>query len=222
MSDQKADITEKVSTQRTDFINGVLNESDVNSDPLKQFSVWLEAAFAGGNAQANAMVVSTVNAEGMPSSRVMLLRGVSQGGFTFFTNYQSRKGHELRDNPKASLLFFWPEAERQVRIQGIIEMVDDKESDEYFESRPFESKVGAWASAQSCVITDRDELDKRYEQSLTLFSGKRVPRPATWGGYVLRPALFEFWQGRSGRLHDRLQYRFDEAVNQWCLERLMP
>lgn len=209
-----------VRSLRKDFIKGQLTEEMVAADPFLQFSGWLASALETGNHLANAMVLSTVDAEGMPSSRVMLLRDVSYGGFTFFTNYQSRKGQDLTNNPRASLLFFWPDQERQIRIQGVIKELPAEESDKYFDTRPFESKIGAWASRQSEVIAGRGELEENYDKMLVSFKDGEVPRPRHWGGYVLVPSYFEFWQGRASRLHDRLRYRMDE--DRWIRERLMP
>lgn len=218
--EEKKSLNNVVRTIRHDFIKGRLSESTVSTDPFRQFGAWLEHTVNGGNELANAMVLSTVNSEGMPSSRVMLLRDVSHGGFTFFTNYSSHKGRDLVNNPKASLLFFWPEHERQVRVQGEVRLLPVQESDAYFSSRPFGSQVGAHASAQSSVISGRKELDDSYERTLDKYRNGYVPRPAHWGGYVLVPSLFEFWQGRASRLHDRLQYRLQDG--KWIIERLMP
>ncbi len=209
-----------VKSIRCDFVKGSLMENEVDADPLKQFSVWLDQAFRNGNSLANAMTLSTVDTEGMPSSRVMLLRDVSSGGFTFFTNYHSKKGKDLTKNNKASILFFWPELERQVRVQGLVSLLPEKESEDYFRSRPFESQVGAWVSQQSEVVEDRAEMDRVYERLSLMYKDRQVPKPPHWGGLVLVPLVIEFWQGRAGRLHDRLQYRSDGGV--WVMERLMP
>jgi pyridoxamine 5'-phosphate oxidase len=211
-----------IKTTRVDFTRNVLSKSEAEKDPFRQFSKWLEEAFRSGNNFANAMVFSTVAEEGMPSSRVMLLRDISYGGFTFFTNYTSKKGQELDRNNKAALLFFWPELERQVRIQGSITTLPEKESDFYFMSRPFESQVGAWASEQSTTVKDREEIESRYIRLVKHYENGKVPRPAHWGGYVLIPQKFEFWQGRASRLHDRLQYSRGKNPDDWEIERLMP
>ncbi len=206
---------------RKDFLKAELTEDTLSADPVVQFDTWLKEAFAGGNEIANAMVLSTVDANSMPSSRVMLLRDVSFGGFTFFTNYHSQKADDLRLNSNASILFFWSEMERQVKIQGTIKKLPEKESDVYFASRPFESKVGAWTSKQSRVIKSRKELDKKYSEELKQYAGREVPRPPYWGGYVLEPCNFEFWQGRANRLHDRIEFTLTEK-KQWVMKRLMP
>jgi pyridoxamine 5'-phosphate oxidase len=212
----------RLESMRIDFVKGTLREEDVDRDPLKQFETWLKEALDGGNPLANAMVLSTVGKDGMPSSRVMLLRDISHGGLTFFTNYKSAKAGDLADNPQASVLFFWQESERQVRVEGNTVFIDPAESDAYFRQRPFESKVGAWVSAQSSRVESREALDTAFDQALARFEGTEVPRPPHWGGYVLKPVVFEFWQGRSSRLHDRLRYRKDALSGEWIIERLMP
>jgi len=206
---------------RKDFIKGELTEDAISKNPILQFETWLKEAFAKGNEIANAMALSTISADGMPSSRVVLLRDISFGGFTFFTNYQSRKGNELTLNPKASLLFFWPELERQVRVQGTIKKLPEKESDVYFASRDFESKVGAWTSQQSETINSRAVLEEKFAEELIRFHDREVPRPDHWGGYVLEPSVIEFWQGRSNRLHDRIEFIL-HGKGKWEIRRLMP
>lgn len=207
---------------RKEYQRAFLTEETVLENPFHQFEAWLEEAFNDGNEYANAMVLSTVDEDMTPSSRVVLLRNISYGGFTFFTNYQSKKGFELEANNNASILFFWQDLERQVRVEGRVEKLPEKESDEYFESRPFESKVGALVSRQSHVIAGREELELAYENELKKYQEKRVPRPTYWGGYVLKPNRFEFWQGRNNRLHDRIQYRPKQNTELWIKERLMP
>lgn len=215
-------INPKLNSVRKDYERAFLSEETVLENPFHQFEAWLDEAFKEGNEYANAMVLSTVDDELMPSSRVVLLRNISYGGFTFFTNYQSRKGAELEVNNNASLLFFWQDLERQVRVEGRVEKLPAKESSDYFESRPFESKVGAWVSRQSHVIVGREDLELRFEQELKKFSHQQVPRPDYWGGYVLKPSKFEFWQGRNNRLHDRIQFRRNDNLDTWIKERLMP
>jgi pyridoxamine 5'-phosphate oxidase len=212
--------TSLVKTIRKDFVKSSLSEEDMLADPLRQFSKWLEEALATGNAYANAMTLSTVDQDGVPSSRIMLLRDVSNGGFTFFTNYKSNKANDLKINPNAALLFFWPDLERQARIGGMVQLLPGTESDEYFDSRPLESRVGAHVSKQSKVITGRKEMDDAFARELEFYKGKKVPRPEYWGGYLLIPSIFEFWQGRASRLHDRIQYTRSGAA--WKMERLMP
>jgi pyridoxamine 5'-phosphate oxidase len=220
MAEESENISPMIRNFRLDFIKGVLRAEEMEKDPVKQFSAWLAQAYKS-NELANAMTLSTVDAEGMPSSRVMLLRDISNGGFTFFTNYESQKGAEMSANAKAALLFFWPDLERQVRVQGEISKLPEKESDAYFESRPFESRVGALVSEQSTVIPDRLKMDEDFVEELKKYAGKEVPRPARWGGYVLKPVRMEFWQGRASRLHDRFRYRL-ETNGIWIMERLMP
>ena len=206
---------------RKDFVKGDLTEETVSVDPMLQFERWLKEAFAQGNELANAMVLSTVDSNSMPSSRVMLLRDVSFGGFTFFTNYQSRKANEINTNKKVALLFFWPELERQVRIEGVIRKLPEQESDAYFASRPFESQVAAWTSNQSTKVNSRKELDQKYANDLKKYNDDTVLRPPHWGGYVLKPLNIEFWQGRANRLHDRIEFTLN-SKNEWEMRRLMP
>jgi pyridoxamine 5'-phosphate oxidase len=205
---------------RNEFTRDVLEEGVLENDPFKQFDNWLQFAFKG-DLLANAMVLSTVDRAGLPDSRVVLLRNISYGGFTFYSNYESKKAKDIKDNPHGSLLFFWKEYQRQIKIQGTIGFVPKNESDDYFQSRPFESKVGAWASKQSAVVEDRKALDRLFEIQRERFPDGNVPRPDNWGGYVLQPTVFEFWQGRCSRLHDRMRYRLNEQGT-WVIERLMP
>lgn len=211
-----------IQSLRKDYQHGVLSKETVLENPFHQFEAWLDEALDKGDHHAHAMVLSTVDQNLMPDSRVVLLRNISFGGFTFFTNYKSKKAKDLEQNKKACLLFFWTELERQVRIEGEIAMLPAHESDVYFESRPFESKVGAWVSNQSEVVKSRAELETAFEKELKNYEGKEVPRPPHWGGYVLIPSRFEFWQGRSSRLHDRIQFTLDKEKNNWNIERLMP
>jgi pyridoxamine 5'-phosphate oxidase len=210
-----------LSAIRHEFAKGELVEKNINADPLLQFESWLKQAFAEGNPAANTMVLSTVDEDGSPSSRVMLLKDLNSSGFSFYTNYKSQKGVELQKNSKAALLFFWPEMERQVRIQGDIKLLPEVEADIYFESRPFESKVGAWASQQSQIIENRGILDNTFTDLLEKYKNKKVPRPPYWGGYILAPRTIEFWQGRKNRLHDRLLFKKNTA-GIWEITRLMP
>lgn len=205
---------------RTDYRRQTLNEEDVSSDPMQQFKSWWDAAVASEIHEVNAMTLATVNGEGQPSARIVLLKGLHDGGLVFFTNYESKKGDELAKNDRAALVFFWKELERQVRIEGIISKVDDKESEEYFHSRPHASQIGAWSSPQSKVIPSRELLDKNVAENTARFGEGEVERPPFWGGYILKPTLVEFWQGRSNRLHDRIEY-----VNEggsWIKRRLAP
>jgi pyridoxamine 5'-phosphate oxidase len=220
MSELSNNSSPMIRSFRKDFIKGMLIENEISKDPIEQFSAWLDFAFKSDE-YANAMVLSTVSEDLMPSSRVVLLRDISYGGLTFFTNYASQKGIELEKNPKASVLFFWPALERQVSISGTVTKLPVKESDEYFESRPFESKVGAWVSKQSSVISSRLKMDEDFTEQLKKYPDKKVPRPPHWGGYVLIPSRFEFWQGRESRMHDRIRYRLN-GNKEWIMERLMP
>jgi pyridoxamine 5'-phosphate oxidase len=197
-----------------------LNEAEVDPDPIAQFRAWFDGATAAGVAEPNAMVLATATPDGRPSARVVLLKGVDERGFAFFTNNRSRKGRELASNPYAALAFFWTEIERQVRVEGAVVAVAPPESDLYFQSRPRDSQLGAWASPQSEVIAGRAELERRRDELAGQFAGGPVPRPPHWGGFRVVPEAVEFWQGRPGRLHDRLRY--SRAAGGWRVERLGP
>lgn len=205
---------------RKEYRNGTLDESSVQENPVKQFEKWFEEACASKLNEPNAMVISTVGLDGRPSSRVVLLKSFDAQGFVFFTNYESRKGKELEQNPFASLLFFWQELERQVRIEGRAERISRAESMAYYFSRPVNSRLGAWASMQSAVIDGRRLLEKKWEEMKARFEGKEIPLPDFWGGYRIVPDAFEFWQGRESRLHDRIAYKKSE--NGWTIARLSP
>lgn len=196
-----------------------LEESGLNNDPIAQFQLWLHDAITADVNEPTAMNLATVDGEGQPSSRIVLLKGMLNNTFRFFTNYESKKGNDLKNNNRAALNFFWPELERQVRINGIIEKLSDVESDEYFYSRPFESQLGAHASPQSAVIESRKILEKNIENIKNTYASA-LPRPIFWGGYALIPFYFEFWQGRASRLHDRLIY--ERVGDQWKIARLAP
>ena len=205
---------------RRDYKMRSLSESDIAKDPVGQFTRWWDEAMNSNIDEVNAMTLATVTAEGNPTARIVLLKGYDENGFVFFTNYQSDKGKELATNPNAALLFFWKELERQVRIGGVVEKVSTEESDIYFASRPEGSRIGAWASPQSEAITGRETLEKKVAELEAKYKGQNIPRPPHWGGYRVKPQLFEFWQGRSNRLHDRLQYRL--SGGNWMIERLAP
>jgi pyridoxamine 5'-phosphate oxidase len=205
---------------RKDYARGSLDENSVDTDPIRQFQLWLEQALDAQLPEPNAMTVATVDAEGRPSARILLIKGVDERGFVFYTNYESRKGRELAGNPHASLLFHWIELERQVRIEGVVEKTSAEQSDAYFASRPLASRIGAWASEQSREIATRAELEAREKAFAERF-GESPPRPPHWGGYRLVPDRIEFWQGRPSRLHDRILYT-REAENRWQISRLSP
>ncbi|MEM1408385.1 MAG: pyridoxamine 5'-phosphate oxidase [Bacteroidota bacterium] len=206
---------------RAEYSKHTLNISDVQADPIKQFQLWFDEANKVEISEVNAMHLSTVNSSGMPSSRIMLLKGIENNGFVFFTNYQSDKGKDLDANPAAALLFFWKELERQVRIQGHIEKINKKDSEQYFQSRPKGSQIGAWTSPQSTVIESRELLEEREKAIAEKYKDAEVlPKPEQWGGYILKPMRIEFWQGRPNRLHDRILY--SQVDGHWKINRLAP
>lgn len=212
---------DSIAAIRTDYKKHVLDEKSVDLSPIKQFSAWFDEALKCNVMEPNAMNLATVAHSGRPVNRVVLLKGISGPGLTFFTNYQSAKGKELADNPYCALTFFWPELERQVRIEGEATRVSEAESDAYFHSRPRESQMGAWASPQSTVVENRMLLEERMEKLKKKFgTDEIIPRPKQWGGYLVKPFLFEFWQGRPSRLHDRLLYTLREG--NWNISRLAP
>jgi len=202
------------------FVQAGLDESHVADDPFKQFERWYHAATAAGVHLPNAMTLATADVRGRPSARAVLLKGYDSSGFVFYTNYSSRKGRELDANPYAGLLFSWVELERQVRIDGPVTRVTETESDEYFASRPLGSRLGAWASPQSEVVSGRAALEARFADAKHRY-GDAVPRPPHWGGYRVVPEEIEFWQGRDNRLHDRIRYR-RSGESAWTIERLAP
>lgn len=206
---------------RRDYSLKTLSETEVAENPFLQFADWWQQAIESEIDEVNAMTLATASLEGVPSARIVLLKGYDEKGFVFYTNYESAKGQELAENPRASLLFFWKELERQVRITGLVEKVSATESDEYFLSRPTGSQIGAWASPQSHVIENRSWLENRVKELETKFSTEQLTRPAHWGGYRIKPVIIEFWQGRKSRLHDRIQYTLQEN-NSWKIERLAP
>jgi pyridoxamine 5'-phosphate oxidase len=206
---------------RKEYSRASLDLSSVQGDPVTQFEKWFDEAMQSGVAEPNAMTLSTVNEQGKPSARIVLLKGIEKNTFQFFTNYQSKKGKELEINPACALTFFWPELERQIRIEGVCERVEAGVSDTYFQSRPRGSQIGAWSSPQSTLIKDRKILEERVEAMEKKFEGNKVlPRPNQWGGYQVAPLLIEFWQGRPNRLHDRIQFTRDEK--RWLVHRLAP
>jgi len=209
-----------ISSIRKDYQLQSLSESDVKQDPIGQFGKWWDEAIASSIDEVNAMTLSTVTAEGKPSARIVLLKGFDERGFVFFTNYESNKGAQLTANPFASLVFFWKELERQVRIEGICEKVSEQESDDYFHSRPIGSQLGACASPQSRVIESRRVIENNLEKLQDQYRDMEIPRPAHWGGYRVVPQAIEFWQGRSSRLHDRIKYTNENQS--WKIVRLAP
>jgi pyridoxamine 5'-phosphate oxidase len=210
-----------VADLRREYGRKSLNEGDVLPDPIDQFRAWFAQALAAEVPEPNAMVLATSTPDGRPSARVVLLKGVDDRGFTFHTNFLSRKGRELDANPSAALVFFWPELERQVRIEGRAEYAPADVSDDYFRGRPLGSRLGAWASPQSEVIAGREVLEARMDELARQYPEGRVPRPAHWGGIRVVPDAIEFWQGQPSRLHDRLRYR-RRAEGGWVIERLAP
>ncbi|HTO01900.1 MAG TPA: pyridoxamine 5'-phosphate oxidase [Microthrixaceae bacterium] len=207
--------------KRIEYDLGHLVESDVDPDPVRQLRIWLDEAESGGVEEPNAMVLSTVGATGRPASRNVLLRGLDDRGvFSFYTNRDSHKGHEIASNPNVCLLFTWLELRRQVRVSGYASLMSDHDSDVYFAQRPREAQIGAWASPQSEVLRDRAELEERVAEVHARFGDGDIPRPPFWGGYLVRSTSYEFWQGRSSRLHDRLH--FWRQGDGWQLERLAP
>lgn len=205
---------------RRDYASRALSEAQADADPIRQFTTWFDEAVNAQLLDVNAMTLATVSASGDPAARIVLLKGFDASGFVFFTNYESAKGQDLAAHPRACLLMFWRELERQVRITGSIAKVSTAESAEYFHSRPFESQVGAWASAQSTTVADRAQLEARYADLAAQYAGQVVPLPPFWGGYRVTPERMEYWQGRPSRLHDRLLYT--RTADGWSRSRLSP
>ncbi len=211
--------THRLEALRREYTRRGLSEREMDPDPIRQFARWFQEALEAELIEPNAMTLATATPTGRPSARVVLLKGFDARGFVFYTNYESRKGQELAQNPQAALVFWWAPLERQVRIEGRVERVPDAEADAYFQTRPLEARLGAWASPQSRVIASREALEQRVREIRARF-GARVPRPPHWGGYRVVPEVIEFWQGRPARLHDRLRYT--RTPDGWRLERLAP
>ncbi len=211
---------DEIASLRREHSLRTLDESSVHPDPFVQFDRWFGEAMAVHRHEPNAMVLATATGEGKPSARFVLMKGVDERGFVFYTNYESRKSVELRQNPNAALLFYWSELEREVRVEGTVERASREESEEYFRSRPLESQLGAWASRQSEVIADRTVLEQKVAELKARFGDGPIPLPPFWGGFRLHPHTVEFWEGRPNRLHDRIRYV--RRGTTWVIERLSP
>ena len=210
-----------VATIRNDYSKKSVTKDDLAEDPVLQFQIWMEEAVKAEVNEPTAMTLATVDSNNQPSTRVVLLKGIVNGKIYFYTNYNSKKGSDILQNPKVAITFFWAEIERQVNINGMAEKIPEQESDKYFDTRPYSSRVGAWASPQSSVISNRAFIMKEFLKYSTKFAGRKVPRPPHWGGYAINPETFIFWQGRPSRLHDRIRYTRTDN-NNWLKERLAP
>jgi pyridoxamine 5'-phosphate oxidase len=211
---------EMIQSLRQDYRSAELSEKDTEKNPIKQFEKWFKAAIDAQLYEPNVMTLATADKSGKPNARIVLLKGFDENGFSFYTNYLSQKGKEIKKNPQACLVFFWAELERQVRIEGKIEKLSKEASEKYFHSRPVGSQIGAIVSPQSQIITDRKALENKVEELTNQYEGKTIPKPAHWGGYIVKPTSIEFWQGRTSRLHDRIKY--DLINGKWQTNRLAP
>jgi pyridoxamine 5'-phosphate oxidase len=212
----------ELSQLRQEYTRHELDEKMVHSNPLNQFTIWFNEALDSQILEPNAFTLSTIDVNGYPTARVLLLKELTEKGFVFYTNYNSDKGKEIEKKPFASMTFLWLELQRQIRIKGAVTKIEREISKEYFQSRPFESQLGAWVSPQSTIIPSRAYLDEEFQKYQHKYNiGDSIPLPDHWGGYVLQPKEMEFWQGRSGRLHDRIRYKLDDR-HEWIIERLAP
>jgi pyridoxamine 5'-phosphate oxidase len=215
-------IKDQINQLRNDYDGDILDVSTVSPNPMEQFEKWMGEALFREVLEPNAIMLATASKTGQPSVRTVLLRDYSERGFVFFTNYNSQKGKDIDDNPKASILFFWPKLMRQLKLEGILEKISPLESEKYFYTRPIGNQIAAWVSPQSVEVESKADLEKKYREFEQKFIGKKIPYPEFWGGYCLKPNLYEFWQGQASRLHDRIQYRFDNTENNWKIIRLAP
>lgn len=214
-------MTGNIASMRQPYPDQPLEEQAMDADPIVQFRRWFQEAVEAEHVEPNAMTLATSTTEGLPSARMVLLKGVDAQGFIFYTNYHSRKGQELTANPRAALVFYWGRLARQVRVEGTVERVKETRADAYFATRPRDNQIATWASPQSQAVANREILEKRQAEYAAKFEGEDVPRPPHWGGFRVRPLRIEFWQGRPGRLHDRLRYVL-QPNGKWIIERLAP
>jgi pyridoxamine 5'-phosphate oxidase len=210
----------EIANIRKDYTSRTLEITSVNTDPIRQFKSWMDEVLKNKIDEPNAMMLATTGENMQPSARIVLLRDFSEDGFVFYTNYSSLKGRQVTENPRVALTFFWKELERQVRVEGLVEKISEEQSEKYFHARPFESRLSAAVSTQSEVIPDREYLENLREKLRGQYPNQSIPKPKDWGGYLVKPKSIEFWQGRAGRLHDRILYRAKN--NDWIIERLAP
>jgi len=218
---EQINMTSNFSELRREYIYSSMNEAEMDPDPIRQFSNWFQNAVAANLDLPNAMALATASQDGIPSVRFVLMKGYDDSGFVFYSHSGSRKGRQLAENPQAALVFYWAPMHRQVRIDGRVERVPDREADEYFKSRPYDSRVSAWVARQSSIVPSRNFLEQEYYKVAQEFPGEEIPRPHDWIGYRVVPAKIEFWQGREGRLHDRIEYILNND-GAWSMRRLAP